>query len=74
MGNQNRKYIVETSTSHGIELKPQDETYLFAIGPADDGYFMVEGNLDYDTYNAIVKEAEKNSLKPPYHVYGNFET
>jgi hypothetical protein len=69
-----KKNIIEIIRSHGVEITPQEGKYLFATGPADDGYFIINGNLDYNTYDEIMAEAESNGLKPPYHVYGEFET
>ena len=66
--------IVESFRSHGIELTRRKGTYLFAKGPIEEGYFMVDGNLDYAAYDGIVKEGKKDTLKPPHHVYGNYET
>jgi hypothetical protein len=74
MGNKNaKKNIIETIRSNGVAITPQKGKYLFATGPADDGYFIINGNLDYNTYDEIMAEAEKQGLKPPYHVYGEFE-
>jgi hypothetical protein len=69
-----KKNIIEKISAHGVEITPQEGKYLFATGPADDGYFIINGNLDYNAYDEIMAEAEKKGLKPPYHVYGNFET
>ena len=69
-----KNQIIESLRSHGIDITQRKGTYLFAKGPIDEGYFIVDGNLNYAAYDGIVEEAKKNSLKPPYHVYGNYET
>ena len=55
----------------GVEKK--EGRYIFAQGPLKEGYFIIDGNLDYNTYCEIIKEAEKFKVGRPYNVFGNME-
>jgi hypothetical protein len=68
-----QKIILETIHSRGIEITAKKGKYLFAAGPVNDGYFLLNQSLDYNAYSEIITEAEQAGLKPPYHVYGEFE-
>jgi adenine-specific DNA-methyltransferase len=62
-------------------VRIEESKYSYLVGKDDrsEGYFIIwnnggpVGQLDRDTYRLVLKDAEKASLKPPYHVYARYE-
>jgi adenine-specific DNA-methyltransferase len=62
-----------------IRIDEPGYTYLVGKDDLREGYFVIwngaesVGKLDYETYAAVVQEARRADLKPPYHVYARYE-
>lgn len=62
-----------------IRIDEPKYTYLVGRNEQGEGYFIIwnnggpVGQLDRDSYRIVLKDAEKASLKPPYHVYARYE-
>ena len=62
-----------------IRIDDPKYSYLVGRNDQDEGYFIIwnnggpVGQLDRDSYRIVLKDAEKASIKPPYHVYARYE-
>ena len=72
----------ETNTRHGpnlIRIEDPKFTYLVGRNQQDEGYFIIWNNggpvcqLDLNSYKAVLQDAKKAKVKPPYHVYARYE-
>ena len=62
-------------------IRIEDEGYKYLVGrnEQNEGYFLIwnggntVGQLDVETYAAVIQEGKKAGLKQPYHVYARYE-
>jgi adenine-specific DNA-methyltransferase len=62
-------------------IRIDDKRFKFLVGKnqKDEGYFLIwnggnaVGSLTVETYNTVLQEGRKASVKPPYHVYARYE-
>jgi len=72
----------ESSNRSGPNLiRIEDKRFKYLVGKnqKDEGYFLIwnggnaVGSLTVDSYNNVLQEARKASVKAPYHVYARYE-
>ena len=72
----------ETRSRHGpdlIRIEDPKFTYLVGRNQQDEGYFIIWDSggpvcqLDLNSYKAVLQDAKKAEVKPPYHVYARYE-